>query len=78
MIRLETIRDRDHVILDIEELTYARGPGDNRGALLTVAIALEFDADGHLAGIEILDAVQRFGTGEPLRQVVLENFGSKS
>lgn len=40
-------------------------------------VALEFDADGHLAGIEILDAVQRFGTGETLQQVLLENVGSK-
>jgi len=41
-------------------------------------VALEFDAEGHLAGIEILDAVQRFGTVETLQQVLLENVGSKS
>lgn len=41
-------------------------------------VALEFDAEGHLAGIEILDAVQRFGNGETLQQVLLENVGSKS
>jgi uncharacterized protein YuzE len=41
-------------------------------------VALEFDAEGHLAGIEILDAVQRFGTGETLQQVLLENVGAKS
>lgn len=40
-------------------------------------VTLEFDAEGHLAGIEILDAVRRFGTGEPLRHVVLENVGSR-
>ncbi|MBA3354216.1 MAG: DUF2283 domain-containing protein [Blastocatellia bacterium] len=40
-------------------------------------IALEFDAEGHLAGIEILDAVQRFGTRETLQQVLLENLGAK-
>jgi uncharacterized protein YuzE len=39
-------------------------------------VALEFDADGHLAGIEILDAVRRFGTGETLRNVILENVGA--
>ena len=41
-------------------------------------VALEFDAAGHLAGIEILDAVRRFGTGETLRKVILENVGSAS
>lgn len=40
-------------------------------------VALEFDAEGHLAGIEILGAVQRFGTGETLQQVLLENVGSR-
>lgn len=39
-------------------------------------VALEFDAEGHLAGIEILDAVRRFGTGETLQKVVLENVGA--
>ncbi len=38
-------------------------------------VALDFDAEGHLAGIEILDAVRRFGTGDTLRKVVLENVG---
>ncbi len=41
-------------------------------------VALELDAEGHLAGIEILDAVQRFGAGDTLQQVLLENVGSKS
>lgn len=40
-------------------------------------VALEFDAEGHLAGIKILDAVQRFGTGETLRKVLLETSGRK-
>ena len=44
--RLETIGDRDHVIIDIEELTYATGPGDNRGALLTVALWGSGEGDG--------------------------------
>ena len=33
-------------------------------------IAAEYDADGLLVGIEILDAVKRFGGRETLRQVV--------
>ncbi len=44
---------------------------------VTEGVALEFDAGGHLAGIEILDAVQKFGTGETLQQVLLENVGAK-
>ena len=40
-------------------------------------VALEFDAEGHLAGIKILDAVMRFGTGETLQQVLLENVVSE-
>jgi uncharacterized protein YuzE len=38
-------------------------------------IAADIDADGRLAGIEILDAVQRFGGNEALRQVVVEGIG---
>ena len=38
-------------------------------------IAADYDADGKLAGIEILDAVKRFGGKETLRQVVIEGFG---
>jgi YD repeat-containing protein len=38
-------------------------------------IALEYDSEGKLAGIEILDAVTRFGNKETLRQVVLEGVG---
>jgi uncharacterized protein YuzE len=38
-------------------------------------VALDFDAEGHLAGIEILDAVRRFGNNDTLRQVTLENVG---
>jgi len=38
-------------------------------------VALEYDAGGRLAGVEILDAVRRFGDAETLRQVVLEGIG---
>lgn len=38
-------------------------------------IAADYDADGKLAGIEILDAVKRFGGKETLGQVVIEGFG---
>ncbi len=38
-------------------------------------ITAEYDADGQLAGIEILDATQRFGGEETLRHVMLEGVG---
>ena len=40
---------------------------------LTEGIAADYDAEGQLAGIEILDAVKRFGTPDVFRQVVLED-----
>jgi len=42
---------------------------------LAEGIAGEYDADGRLAGIEILDAVKRFGDEETFRKVVLEGIG---
>jgi YD repeat-containing protein len=42
---------------------------------LAEGIAADYDSDGRLAGIEILDARQRFGGQETLRQVVLEGIG---
>lgn len=38
-------------------------------------IAADYDSEGRLAGIEILDAVKRFGGQETLRKVVLEGIG---
>ncbi|RJO66332.1 MAG: DUF2283 domain-containing protein [Myxococcales bacterium] len=38
-------------------------------------IAADVDAHGQLAGIEILDAVKRFGDRDTLRQVVIEGIG---
>jgi len=35
-------------------------------------IAADYDADGKLAGIEMLDAIKRFGGKDTLRQVVIE------
>ena len=40
-------------------------------------IAADFDSDGRLVGIEILDAAERFGGKESLRQVILEGIGLK-
>ena len=36
-------------------------------------IAVDYDAEGHIAGIEILDAVKRFGSKDVLRKVAFEN-----
>ncbi|MEW6667624.1 MAG: DUF2283 domain-containing protein [Thermodesulfobacteriota bacterium] len=36
-------------------------------------IAADYDSDGLLAGIEILDATKRFGDPRTLKQVILED-----
>ena len=40
-------------------------------------IAVDYDAKGNLAGIEVLDACARFGGREVLDEVVLEGLGNK-
>ena len=42
---------------------------------LAEGIAANYDAEGRLAGIEILDALERFGDPQTLRQVILEDVG---
>lgn len=42
---------------------------------LAEGIAAEYDSEGRLAGLEILDAVKRFGDAETMRQVILEGLG---
>ena len=39
-------------------------------------IAVDYDSDGQLAGIEILDAVKRFGSKDTMKQVIFENIGT--
>ena len=41
-------------------------------------IAVDYDSDGHIAGIEILDAVRRFGNIETLKQIEFEPAGMLS
>ena len=38
-------------------------------------IAVDYDARGKLAGIEVLDALQRFGDAQTLKKVTLEELG---
>ena len=42
---------------------------------LAEGIAADYDSDGRLAGIEILDVAERFGNQEILKQVVIEGIG---
>lgn len=42
---------------------------------LAEGIAADYDVEGKLAGIEILDALKRFGDPQVLRRVVLEDVG---
>lgn len=42
---------------------------------LAEGIAADYDGQGGLAGLEILDAVKRFGDRSTLRKVVLEEIG---
>lgn len=41
-------------------------------------VALDYDSDGRLAGIEILDAVKRFGTKDVFKKVTLEELALQS
>jgi len=40
---------------------------------LAEGMAADYDAEGHLAGIEILDAVKRLGDRDVFKQVILED-----
>jgi YD repeat-containing protein len=42
---------------------------------LADGIAIDYDAEGRLAGIEVLDALKRFQNPQVLRQIVLEDVG---
>jgi uncharacterized protein YuzE len=42
---------------------------------LAEGIAADYDTNGHLVGLEVLDASRRFGDPSVLQQVVLEGLG---
>lgn len=43
---------------------------------LAEGIAADYDSEGRLAGLEILDAKKRFGDADTMRSVELEGVGS--
>lgn len=43
---------------------------------LAEGIAADYDSGGKLAGIEVLDAIKRFGDKATLQQVILEGFSA--
>jgi uncharacterized protein YuzE len=43
---------------------------------LAEGIAADYDSEGRLAGLEILDAQKRFGGAETMRRVELEGVGN--
>ena len=42
---------------------------------LAEGIAADYDSEGKLAGIEILDVAKRFGDKQTFKQVILEEIG---
>ncbi len=42
---------------------------------LAEGIAADYDSQGRLAGIEILEAIKRFGDKETLKKITLEEIG---
>ncbi|MBI3194641.1 MAG: DUF2283 domain-containing protein [Ignavibacteriae bacterium] len=44
--------------------------------VLAEGINADYDTEGKLVGLEVLDTVKRFGNTETFRQVVIEGIGS--
>lgn len=38
-------------------------------------LSADYDAEGHLAGIEVLDAIKRLGNRNVFKQIILEDIG---
>lgn len=41
-------------------------------------VAVDYDAEGRIAGIEILDALKRFGSRDVFKKVTLEDLGLRA
>lgn len=59
--------------VDALYIRFEEAPGTTQH--LAEGIAVDYDARGKLAGIEILDALKRFGDQETLKKVTLEEIG---
>jgi uncharacterized protein YuzE len=67
-MRITYDREVDALYIHFQETTVTtRDLGDG--------ISADYDAEGHLAGIEVLGAEERFGDPSVLRQIVLEGIG---
>ena len=60
--------EADALYIRFEETTVTTKP-------LAEGIAADYDAKGRLAGIEILDAMRRFGDKQTLKKITLEEIG---
>ena len=45
---------------------------------ITEGIAVDYDANGKIAGIEVLDAIKRFGNRDVFKKVILEDISLHS
>jgi uncharacterized protein YuzE len=67
--------DEDHYDAEVDALYIQFLETTATTERLAEEIAADYDAKGQLAGIEILDAMKRFGDPKVLRQVILEDVG---
>ena len=61
--------------VDAAYISFKKGPTQVTTIRVTEDIAIDFGPHEEILGIEILDAVRRFGNNDTLRQVTLENVG---
>ena len=52
---------------------YVSRTPQSRPSIWLKVLAADYDAEGHLAGIEILNVVERLGNKETFKKVVLED-----
>jgi uncharacterized protein YuzE len=67
-VRITCYREVDALFISLIETTVTTQH-------MAEGVAVDYAADGRIAGIEILDACKRFGDPEVLRPIVLENIG---
>jgi uncharacterized protein YuzE len=67
-MRISYDRDVDALSISFRETTVTTRE-------LGEGIAVEYDAEGNLAGLEVLDATKRFGDRSTLERITLEGVG---